>query len=241
MAELASDVEASRTARTAPLDPPPRLAELRAQDPVAPMRFPDGHVGWLVTSHEVARDVLVDPRFSSHNTMRRPVIPLPVADEDGLRPMVPGAFVRMDPPEHSRFRRPLAGHFTARKMRRFEPRIRQIVRGRLRAMAQAGPPVDLVQMWGLPIASLVMCELLGVPYQDQERFQRDATTLVRLEASPREAESARLSLVGYLTGLVRSKRVNPVDDIFSELAAAGDLTDEEIPGWAFCCSSRGMR
>lgn len=197
------------------------------------MRFPDGHIGWLVTGHAMAGRVLTDPRFSSRNDLRRPVIPLPIADESGLRPLVPGAFVAMDPPEHSRFRRPLAGYFTARRMRTFEPRVEEIVGTCLDAMEQAGPPADLVRMWGMPIASLVMCELLGVPYGDQERFQRDATTLVRLDASPREAESARLSLVGYLTGLVRRKRAGPTGDILSELVVAEDLTDEEIAGVGF--------
>ncbi len=221
------------TGHPTPLDPPPELAEMRAHAPVAPMRFPDGHHGWLVTGHAVARQVLADPRFSSDNALRRPVIPLPIADENGLRPMVPGAFVAMDPPEHQRFRRPLAGLFTARRMRALEPRVRQIVQHRLDAMHRAGPPADLAAIWAAPVASLVMCELLGVPHTEQQRFERDAETLVRLEASAAEADAARQSLLDFLTALVRQKRRSGAGDVLGALAAAGEMTDEEVAGAGF--------
>lgn len=228
-----SEAAAIPRTRVAPLSPPPELAELRAVGPVSPLRFPDGHVGWLVTSYALAKDLLADQRFSSRNTLRRPVIPLPVADDNGLRPMLPGAFVAMDPPEHTRFRRPLTRHFTAHRVRELEPWISRIVNRQLDAMERTGPPADLVQAWGLPIPSLVICELLGVPHIDRERFHRDATTLVRLDADPRQAESARLSLIGYLMDLVQHRHSAPVGGILGELIADGDLTDEEMAGVAF--------
>jgi cytochrome P450 len=80
----------------------------------------------------------------------------------------------MDPPEHTRYRRLLTGQFTVRRMRRLEPRIAQIVDDQLEAMAEAGPPADLVQAFALPIPSLVICELLGVPYADHAFWPRSA-------------------------------------------------------------------
>lgn len=228
-----SEAAAIPRTRVAPLSPPPELAELRADGPISPLRFPDGHVGWLVTGYALAKDVLADHRFSSRNALRRPVIPLPVADSDGLRPLLPGAFVAMDPPEHTRFRRPLARHFTAHRVRELEPWISRIVDGQLDAMERTGPPTDLVKAWGLPVPSLVICELLGVPHIDRERFQRDATTLVRLDADPGEAQSARLSLIGYLMDLMRHKHSAPVGGVLGELISDSDFTDEEVAGVAF--------
>jgi cytochrome P450 len=231
--EAAGPVPSIPQARATPLDPPPRLAELRADSPITPLRFPGGHVGWLVTGHALARKVLSDHRFSSRNTLRRPVIRLPVADEQGLRPLLPGAFVAMDPPEHSRFRRPLARYFTARRVRELEPRIRRIVDEHLDLIERAGPPADLVALCGLTIPALVICEMLGVPYGDRDRFQRYATTLVRLDVARADAEAARRSLMEYLGDLVRSKHRGPAEDILGALVGTGDFTDEEVAGMAF--------
>ncbi len=219
--------------RTTFFDPPPELARLRAEQPLSRLRFPDGHVGWLVTDHALARAVLSDRRFSSQNQYRRPVIPLPIMNKEGLRPMLPGAFVAMDPPDHTRYRRLLGGQFSERRMRLLESWIAGVVAEHLDAMERTGGPVDLVRTFALPIPSLVICELLGVPYADRDRFQHYSAMLVRLDASPAEAEAARVSFLDFLVGLVRHKRSNPADDLISGLIAVGGLTDEELAGVAF--------
>ncbi len=82
-----------------------------------------------------------------------------------------GNLLGVDPPEHTRLRRMLTPEFTVRRMRRLEPRIVEIVDDHLDAMEKAGPPADLVADFALPIPSLVICELLGVPYADRAAFQ----------------------------------------------------------------------
>jgi len=220
-------------ARTTRLDPPPELAMLRAERPISRMRFPDGHVGWLVTSHTLARKVLADRRFSSRNQYRRPVIRLPIVNKAGLRPMLPGAFIAMDPPDHTRFRRLLGAQFSERRMRRLESWIAGVVDERLDAMARSGGPVDLVRTFALPIPSLVICELLGVPYADRDKFQYYSEMLVRLDARPEDAEAARVAFLDFLVALVRHKRERLADDLISGLVSTGELTEEEIAGVAF--------
>ena len=83
-----------------------------------------------------------------------------------------GNLLGLDPPEHQRLRRMLTPEFTIRRMKRLEPRIVEIVDQQLDAMENAGPPADLVENFALPIPSLVICELLGVPYDDRDDFQR---------------------------------------------------------------------
>jgi cytochrome P450 len=99
-------------------------------------------------------------------------------------------------------------------------------------MAQAGPPVDLVTAFALPIPSLVICELLGVPYADREGFQRDSATLLNLETSDEAAGVAMRSITGYLAELVERKRAEPTEDLLGGLVAGGDLTGEELVGMA---------
>jgi cytochrome P450 len=174
MTEWLAGPELFPVIRTTAFNPPTRLGKLREQQPLSRLRFADGHVGWLVTNHAMARELLVNQKFSAQAQQRRLVIPRLGQDKPGGPWSLPGMFVMMDPPEHTRFRRLLTGQFTARRMKQLEPRIAQIVEEHLDAMLHAGPPADLVQSFALPIPSLVICELLGVPYADRARFQRDS-------------------------------------------------------------------
>ncbi|MEU0570500.1 cytochrome P450 [Nonomuraea sp. NPDC005983] len=199
-----------------PFDPPPELADL---PPMGRLVFSDGHHGWLATSHDAVRTVLADPRFSTRPDLKH----FPVPSGQDRRPAPPGLFSSMDPPEHSRYRRLLTGQFTVRRMRQLEPRIERIAADRLDAMAAQGPPVDLVQAYALPIPSLVICELLGVPYADHDFFQEQTADLVQLGIDSRRAVA---ELTRYLGELVRRKRADPGDDLISGLT--GELTDEEL-------------
>jgi cytochrome P450 len=211
-----------------PFDPPAELAQLRADHPVTPLAFPDGHIGWLVTGYDAARTVLADPRFSTRAELKRS--PLGVAPRPGGpgRPAAPGWFVNMDPPEHTRYRRLLTGQFTVRRMKQLEPRIRQIVDEHLTAMAAADPPVDLVAAFALPIPSLVICELLGVPYTDHAFFQEQSVVMARVGSTQDQVTAAIGALAGYLRDLVAAKRAEPGDDLLSGLIAEAGLTDEEL-------------
>ncbi|AWN28178.1 cytochrome P450 [Streptomyces sp. NEAU-S7GS2] len=214
------------TVRSCPFDPPEEYRTLREQEPVAPVTFPDGAAGWLVTRYEDVRTVLSDPRFSAKRSVLRPG----GGGMEDAPPPPPGLFIIMDAPEHTRFRRLLTGQFTVRRMRQLAPAVEKIVAEQLDAMAAAEGPVDLVQAFALPVPSLVICELLGVPYADREEFQRNSATIVRLNSSPEEFQQAQAAMRGFIHQLVLSKRDNPTDDILSELVQSGELTDEELAG-----------
>jgi cytochrome P450 len=212
-----------------PFAPPPGLAQRHAAAPVTPLAFPDGHVGWLVTGHDLARVVLSDPRFSTRPDRLHSPLPRPNVRPGGAAAApAPGWFPNMDPPEHTRYRRALIGRFTVRRMRQLEPRIAEIVEARLAAMEVAGPPVDLVAGFALPVPSLVICELLGVPYADHAFFEEQSTVLVDIGSTEAQAVAALGNLAGYLRELVAGKRAAPSDDLLGGLVAAGGLTDEEL-------------
>ncbi|GAA1255887.1 cytochrome P450 [Sphaerisporangium rubeum] len=217
--------------RENPLDPPPEFGRWREEDPVRPMVFGDGHAGWLAVSHSAVRAVLADPRFST----RADLLHLPVGRRliQEARRILPGFFLRLDPPEHTRFRKLLTGQFTVRRMKQLEPRIEKITVDRLDAMESGGAPADLVKDFALPIPSLVICELLGVPYADHDRFQRDSRTLLSFDSTPEQVRAALDDLTDYLTDLVVRKHDDsgdPGDGLISGLIAGGGLTAEEITG-----------
>ncbi|HKN55223.1 MAG TPA: cytochrome P450 [Amycolatopsis sp.] len=219
-----------------PFDPPREITRLRDARPVSPMVFPDGHEGWLVTGYDAVRQVMADTRFSSRQDIGVVHVPfetpgMPAATEPS--PPMPGVFIAMDPPDHGRLRKRLTGAFTVKRMKTLEAQIIEITERQLDHLARLTPPVDLVKEFALPVPSLVICELLGVPYEDRENFQVNSAQFLVKDQSLEEKMAALGALTGYLAQLVMRKRAEPGEDILSDLARHDDLTIEELTGAAF--------
>lgn len=212
------------------MDPVAELARIRAESAVYPLKVPGGQTVWLVTRYEDVRSVLGDAeRFSNafanvtaaaegkHNTQ-----------ED------PGGLGFSDPPQHTRLRKMLTPEFTVRRLRRLEPRIEEIVAERLDAMEQAGPPIDLVESFALPIPSLVVCELLGVPYSERAEFLKMSTDRFDFSAGPEASLQAISDSLAYLTELVQKERRHPGDGLLGMLIKrhGDDISDRELAGLA---------
>jgi cytochrome P450 len=219
-----------------PFDPPSRLTALRGARPVSPMIFPDGHEGWLVTGYDAVRLLMADSRFSSRQDLGVMHMPyetpgMPFATEPS--PQVPGLFISMDPPDHTRLRRKLTGAFTVKRMKQLEEHIIEITERQLDELARLTPPVDLVKEFALPVPSLVICELLGVPYADRETFQANSAKFMERDVQLDEKMAAFGAMFAFLAELVTNKRAAPDEDILSDLARDDDLTIEELAGIGF--------
>ncbi|MFC8920664.1 cytochrome P450 [Streptomyces sp. NPDC057116] len=224
MAESVHTVTTLPTARRpgCPFDPPAELIDARRNGPISRCTHPGGKPGWLITGYDLVKSVLADPRFSARKDL------LNVVDFE-LPPAPPGEFLLMDEPQHGRYRKPLVGKFTARRMRLLTERVEQITADCLDAMEEAGPPVDLVTAFAKPIPTIIICELLGVPYQDRASFQEQIDSFMNGEPNEEELVAAYTATRNYLAELVAAKRANPTDDVLSELTGS-DLTDEELQG-----------
>ncbi|TYB56168.1 cytochrome P450 [Nonomuraea sp. PA05] len=207
-----------------PFDPPPEYAGWREADGLQRVRLSDGSLAWAISRYDDIRAALGDPRISADD--RNPNLPLSAAALSR-----PPAFPRMDDPGHARHRRMLIKDFTLRRINGLRPRIQEIVDGFLEEMTAKGPPADLVQDFALPVPSLVISLLLGVPYEDHEFFQRNSGVLVNPLCSEQDKTQASVALFTYLLELVERRRSDPGDDIVSRLArervAAGELTAQE--------------
>lgn len=216
-------------------DPTPELAEIREADGVRTVISALGNPVHLITRHEDVKAVLSDhERFSNS---RPPGFTLPGApemSEDELASARAGNLLGLDPPEHQRLRRMLTAEFTIRRMKRLEPRIVEIVDARLDAMTAAGPPSDLVADFALPIPSLVICELLGVPYEDRDDFQHRSTLQLDLSLPIAERLALQRQSRDYMRGLVRRARQGPGEDILGMLVRdhGDELSDDELVGIA---------
>ncbi len=228
------------TARPAgcPFDPPAELATLRDEQPLRPMLYPDGHVGWLATGHAAARAVLSDPRFSSRPELMHWPVPRQVPDGP-FPPVPPGMFINVDPPEHTRYRRLLTGKFTVRRMRSLTARVEEVTAEHLDAMAHNGPSADLVTAYAQPIPALVICELLGAPFADRDFFLEHTATFNDLTATVDQQMTSMDAIGGFLHDLVLAKRRTPTDDLLSDLTGS-DLTDEELTNVSLLLLGAGL-
>ncbi|QXE34729.1 cytochrome P450 [Streptomyces sp. GMY02] len=197
-----------------PLDPPSQYARLREEAPVSRMSLWGGRATpWLVTRWEDARTVLAGTGVSSRSS--HPNYPSAVADAPE---MPPGYFFGQDDPVHDVFRRALTREFMVKRIEALrEPTVRIFDR-LMDEMVENGGPTDFVEAVALPLPSLVICELLGVPYSDHDFFQSRSKVLIDSAVTGEQKGAALLELGDYLQGLVEDRRREPKDDLLSRLA-----------------------
>ncbi|OLR92758.1 cytochrome [Actinokineospora bangkokensis] len=206
-----------------PFDPPAAYTALRADEPLARVRCPGGMDAWLVTRFGDVRAVLADRAMSSRGANSAHV-----NQSDLDAPVPPGSIIQLDGDDHARLRRMVVAEFTVRRVEAMRGYVQRLVEEHLDALLATPGPVDLVEGFALPIPSLVICELLGVPYADRERFQRQSTVLVSTDTTAEQGQAAFGELSGYLAALFAGKREHPQDDLISRLIARGAATGDEL-------------
>ncbi|WP_081761958.1 cytochrome P450 [Saccharomonospora piscinae] len=209
------------------LDPVPELGRMRAEEPVAKLPVPFGLNVWLVTGHAEAKAVLGDAKTFSNDFAN-------LAGMTGTTEENPGGLGFADPPVHTRLRRLLTPEFTMRRLSRLKPGIEEIVSQRLDAIAATDGPADLVEEFALPIPSLVICELLGVPYEDRDEFQHLAVQRFDLFGGAGASLGAISESLEYLLKVVRQQRENPGDGLIGMIIKehGDEIDDRELAGLA---------
>ncbi|MCP2167837.1 cytochrome P450 [Goodfellowiella coeruleoviolacea] len=210
--------------------PAAALAAARDEPGLRRTVSPFGQPIWVVARYEDARTVLGDPELFSNDSAP----PMPSADDDpaAVDERRVGSLLLSDPPEHTRLRRMLAAEFTARRIARLEPRIAEITARCLDALEARGPGADLVAELADPLATLVICELLGVPHGDLDEFQSVVRASVDTTKWRADRDVAEGKLREYFGGLAARKRTAPGDDLLSTLIRehGDELSDGELTG-----------
>ncbi|MGW7536574.1 cytochrome P450 [Amycolatopsis sp. NPDC054798] len=202
-------------ARPNVLDIAPLYEVLRREGPIVPVTTPAGDPAWLVTTYEQAREVFADSRFGRSHP--RPEEASAVSDAAVLNG--PQGDFETEQQEHARLRRLLVPAFSANRMRRLTGRIQELADRCLDGMEAAGSPANLHEHLSFPLPVLVICELLGVPYGDREKF-RDLSDRIGVLDSGGDAEVAMTEFTAYMSGLADAKRADPGQDVVSDLVAA---------------------
>jgi cytochrome P450 len=210
-----------------PFDPPPGLRQVAAEAPITKVRWWDGSTPWLVTDYHDERSLLADPRLSADTSYPQfpGLTPGYMENHRHGRP-----FIRMDDPEHARLRQVVAPWFSVKRAEALRPAIQGIVDGLIDDLLAGPKPVELVEAFALVVPSLVLCKLLGVPYDDHRFFQENTALFNQRDASPEQGVQAGQELLGYMDRLVGARLADPGDDLMSEVARrvkAGELSREE--------------
>ncbi|GAA3569608.1 cytochrome P450 [Amycolatopsis ultiminotia] len=203
--------------RECPFAPPPDYRRIREEHPVQQVRLGGTRRAWVVSRHEHVRAVLTDQRHFTANRQHPEFpsqVPIGEARPGDVRPLL-----SLDGAEHNRARRGVLSEFTFRQLEGLRPRSQQIVDARIDALLAAGKPADLVEQVSLPVPSLVICELLGVPYADHAYFEAKTLTLLRRTTSHEQRRATFGEVSAYLTELIAKKETDPQDDLLSRQIA----------------------
>lgn len=152
-----------------PFAPPPRLRELAAEKPLNRIKIWDGSAPWVVTGHAEQRALLGDPRVSVNEHLPGfPHFSSSMAETLDQRPKM---VFNLDGDEHARLRKIMTRAFTVKRINALRPRIQRITDELIDDLLAGEKPADLVPKLALPLPSLMISELLGVPYADHDFFQ----------------------------------------------------------------------
>ncbi|ORX01736.1 cytochrome [Mycobacterium szulgai] len=205
-----------------PLAPPAEFASWREDAGLRRVMY-HGAPAWAVSRYQDIRAALVDPRLSA-DTIPAAIKPAGSGDT------APIMFARVDDPEHHRLRRMVTGNFTFRRTEAMRPQIQQLVDRYLGAMIDKGPPADVVRDFALPVPSLVIALLLGVPPEDLGLFQHHTTLGLDTKSTDEQKAQAFGAMYVYIQQLVERKEREPGDDLISRLVteyvATGQLDRE---------------
>lgn len=204
----------------------PMYTWLRENEPFSKVQLPYGDEAWLLVRYDDNRAALGDARFSRAEAV--------VRDVPRKHPQKVGALLTdLDPPEHTRLRRLIAKAFTVQQVERMRARAQQITETLLDDLEKAGGPADLASSYAVPFPGLMICELIGVPYDERDQFQELVAAFMSVTALTNEQRQAKLGLLAdYVARLAVQRRETPGDDLLSALIIARDeqdrLTEDEL-------------
>src|SRR6202790_1152787 len=225
------DYPMDRDARC-PFAPPPQVLEMGTAKPLSRVRIWDGSTPWLITGHEVARELFADSRVSVDDRRSG----FPHWNEHMLSTVNkrPRSVFTSDAEEHTRFRRMLSKPFTFKRVEGLRGAIQEVTDGCIDAILAGPRPADIVAKLALPVPTRVISEMLGVPYEDHQFFQHHANVGLARYATAEDGQKGAMSLAQYLINLVETKMAIPggegTEDAVSDLAervTAGEISVKE--------------
>ncbi|MBH0781089.1 cytochrome P450 [Nocardia bovistercoris] len=211
-----------------PFAPPAELLAAGKSKPLSRVRIWDGSTPWLVAGYAEYKTLMSDPRVSVNDHVEG----FPHWNEGmkAIKDQRPKSLFTTDGEEHSRYRRMLTKPFTFKRVEALRPVIQQVTDEHIDRLLAGPNPGDLVAALSLPVPTLMISEMLGVPYGDHEFFQSYASVNVDRFATKEQAAEGRAELARYLVDLIKLKLEQPGEDALTDIAErvrAGEIDMRE--------------
>ncbi|WP_432073037.1 cytochrome P450 family protein [Streptomyces wuyuanensis] len=208
-------------------------ARLLARGAVAPVVLPGDVAGMAVLGHDALREFLAHPdvaKGAEHFTALREGR---IADGWPLRTFATvRGMTTADGDDHRRLRALVSKAFTARRVAELRPRVEAVTAGLLdglgRAAAEDGGVADLRRHFAMPLPMGVICELLGVDAEHQDRLHHLSNQVVATDIGPEEAMAANRELVDVLGAVAAARAKEPGGDLTSALIAAREEDGDRL-------------
>lgn len=222
------------------LEPPAEWAELRQQCPVSRAKLPSGDEASLISRYADVKDVLSDRRFGRQ--LNEPdAARISDTESGGLFNSEMSSALPQSGEGHRRWRRLVNRWFTAKRMASLRPQIEAMAEQLVDEMVENGQPSDLKAGLGFPLPVWVICDMLGVPTADRDRFSHWSDTFLNLERfTEEEFKTAESEFFAYMAGHVAEKKAQPGNDVLSELITATDSEGERMSDKALAATGLGL-
>lgn len=210
-------------------DPYLKYEQLREEDPVSYVLLPDGQYAWMITRYEDALEALKNQNFIKDFTK--------LGDEGDAEhsSVFSQNMLFADMPDHKRLRGLVSKAFTPQMIAGMRDRIQEITDGLLDEM-EGKESIDLINEFAFPLPIIVICEMLGIPAEDRDKFRVWSNSMIEGSngAYAQDIEQHMNDFVSYLGKRFTTVRENPGEDLISKLIISeeqGDqLTEQELYG-----------
>jgi cytochrome P450 len=227
------------------LDVPTEYDRLRQQCPVARVHMPYGGDALVPTRYEEIAQGFANPKCDAIRTSDGDVPRLEAGNVTGTEGSEAGSIFTVSDARHNKLRRVIAPAFTVQASNKLRPRVVEVTNALIDAMERKGPPADLFEDYAIQVPMTVLCEMLGVPQQEERLYRESARIMISTTASPQEKQAQAMKLVQYLAPIIQQARTNPGDNVLGLLVKAqqqGDevMTESEMYGFAMAIIGAGF-
>lgn len=215
-----------------PLDEPAYFGELRGECPISQVGVGPEHQAWLFTRYDDVKQILSDTRFSSSPvTPGFPLHGVPGSDNS----TAVSTMIRSDAPEHLRLRRMVTKDFNPKAVESYRDFVTKTIDARIEALADLPQPLDFIDSFALAVPSSVISKILGVPLEEEDRFQELTERLTTLSLTREQQYAVVNEFSEFCDEIVKLKEAHPSDDLVTRLTHeqlhTGQLTKEQLAGF----------
>jgi cytochrome P450 len=228
------------------LQVPEEYDRLRQQCPVARVHMPHGGDAFVPTRYELIGQAFADPRCAaikaSDGAVPRLEAGAVTGTEEGSEM---GEIFTVPDARHNKLRRVIASAFSVPAANKLRPRVVEATHALVDAMERSGPPADLFEDYAIQVPMTVLCEMLGIPREEEYLYRESARIMISMTAAPEEKRAQAMKLMQYLTPIIKEAQTNPGDNVLGLLVKAQKLGDEvmtetEMYGFAMAVIAAGF-